>query len=167
MPEGRGSLLNRLFPRQVDNRLDRHRAALWLLGLFIALKLVMSLNSIFNTESVAVGADGFQLQSYGADGAHAVLMLFALSALGQLVLTLIGVAVLVRYRALVPFVYLLLLLDQIGRKLLIQAYAVERSRETPTAVAYVGLALLALLAVGLVLSLWSRAAGDAAPPQAG
>ena len=58
MPERRRSLLARLFPRQADNRFDGHRAALWLLGLFVALKLVVGLNSILDTEAVAAGADG-------------------------------------------------------------------------------------------------------------
>ena len=56
-------MLERLFPRQADNGFEGHRAALWLLGLLIALKLAMSLNSIFNTESVAAGADGIPLAS--------------------------------------------------------------------------------------------------------
>ena len=41
-------MLDRLFPRQADNRFPGHRAALWLLGVYVALKLVMSSNSIFN-----------------------------------------------------------------------------------------------------------------------
>jgi hypothetical protein len=43
------SIIDRLLPRQSDNRPGGYRAALRLLGFLIALKLVISLNSIFNT----------------------------------------------------------------------------------------------------------------------
>lgn len=144
------SVFDSLFPRQIDNRFDGPRPALWLLGLFVALKLAMSANSILNTASVAVGADGFRLESYGADGAAAVLMLFALSAQSQLVLALLALASLVRYRAMVPLVYLLLAVDQGGRRILVQLYDVQRA----SAASYIGFALLAILVAGLALSLF-------------
>jgi hypothetical protein len=145
-------MLERLFPRQADNRFGGLRPALWLLGLLIALKLVMSVNSILNTESVAVGADGIPLASYGAAGARQVLLLFALMALGQLLITSIALITLVRYRALVPLIYLLLLGEQLARRVIAQSYAAPAARMTDVAW-YVNYGLLALLALGLVLSL--------------
>ena len=145
-------MLDRLFPRQADNRFDGHRAALWLLGLLIALKLVVSLNSIFNTESVAAGADGIPLGSFGPAAAREVLTLFALTALGQLVLALIALAVLIRWRALVPFLYLMSLGEQLARRLIVQAHDVARPGSSPIAW-YVTWGVLALLALGLALSL--------------
>ena len=53
-------VLERLLPVRIDNHFRGNRAALWLLGLHVALKLIMSLNSIFNTRSVATGADGLR-----------------------------------------------------------------------------------------------------------
>ena len=145
-------MLDRIFPAQFDNRLEGRRAALWLLGLLLALKLVMSLNSIFNTESIAAGADKFPLASYGADGARAVLMLFALHSLAELMLALVGVVALVRYRAMVPLIFLLLTAEQVARRVIVQGYAVERSAPS-TAGFIINASLLALLVGGLVLSL--------------
>lgn len=145
-------MLERLFPRHIDNTFRGHRAALWLLGLLLALKLLMSVNSILNTESVASGADGFRLASYGADAANAVLMLFALSALSALILTLVGIVVLVGYRAMVPLVFLLLLVEHVARRLIVQAYAVERSA-TSVAVP-LNMILLAVLVAGVALAMW-------------
>jgi hypothetical protein len=150
------TVLQRLFPPKFDERFEGRRAALWLLGLFVALKLVMSVNSIANTESVAAGADGFALASYGGDGAAAVLMLFALGAVDQLILALLGIAALVRYRAMVPFVYLLLLVDQVGRRMVISAHDIERAAGTAAGASYLVYALLALLFAGLALSLLGR-----------
>jgi hypothetical protein len=154
------TIFRRLFPRQFDNRYHGYKAALWLLALFVALKLVVSLNSILNTASVAAGADGFPLESYGTDGARAVLMLFALDAVGQLMLALIGLAALIRYRAMVPFIYLLAVLEQVGRRTVIEGYAIERAGQ-PGGVSYVIFALLALLVLGMILSLLGRAAEEA------
>ncbi|HEX8527108.1 hypothetical protein [Allosphingosinicella sp.] len=145
-------MLHRLFPSHVDNEFGGYRAALWLLGLYVAIKIVMSVNSIFNAESVAVGGDGIPLDSFGPEAARAVLMLFALMSLGQLMLALIALVTLIRWRALVPAVYLLLIAEHLGRRFIVHSYAVARTEATPVG-AYVNYALLALLALGLVLSL--------------
>lgn len=120
MPEGQGTMLNRFFPKQVDNRFEGRRAALWLLGLFIALKLVMSVNSILNTASIATGGDGLPLDSFGPAAARTVLMLFALMSLGQLTLAVIALTTLIRYRAMVPFIYLVLLGEHVARRVIVQ-----------------------------------------------
>lgn len=152
MHEPRSSVPSRLFPRLVGNRFEGHRAALWLLGLFIALKLVMSVNSIFNTASVAQGADGIPLDSFGPAAAREVLTLFALMALGQLMLALVALSVLVRWRALVPFIYLVLLAEQLARRFIAQAHAVAGPPGNP-ALWYVAAAFLTVLTLGLALSL--------------
>ena len=145
-------MLTRLLPAQADNRFEGHRAALWLLGTYLALKLVMSVKSILNTKSVAAGADGIPLDSYSADAAREVLMLFSMMALGQLALALVGVLGLVRYRALVPLVYLLLLGEHLGRRLIAASYSAGAGQAVSTGF-YINLGLTAVLVIGLVLSL--------------
>ncbi|HEX8572205.1 MAG TPA: hypothetical protein VF759_05590 [Allosphingosinicella sp.] len=145
-------LLERLFPKQVDNRFDGHRAALWLLGLLIALKLVISLNSIFNTASVAQGADGIPLDSFAPEAGLEVLRLFAMLALAQLMLALIALAALIRWRALVPFLYLVSLGEQLARRAIAETHDVARASSSPVG-GYVTYGILALLALGLLLSL--------------
>ena len=154
-------MLGRLFPAHLDNRFRGHRAALWLLALFVALKLVMSLNSIFNTAAVAAGADGIPVASFAPAAARAVLMLFALMSLGQLMLALIALASLVRWRSMVPFVYLLLAVEQLARRLIVNGHAVARTDGTPVGW-YVNVAILTLLALGLALSLVSARGRDSA-----
>ena len=146
------TLLNRLFPKQVDNRFDGYRAALWLLGLFVALKLAMGINSILNTASVAGGADGIPLDRYGPAAAREVLMLFALTSLGQLVLALVALTILIRYRTMVPFIYLVLIGEQLARRLIVQSYEVARP-EGAAGGWYINIGLIAVLAIGLLLSL--------------
>jgi hypothetical protein len=149
-------MLQRLFPARIDNRYEGQRLALWLLGIHLALKLVMSVNSIANTASIASGPDGLRLDSYGADGARTVLMLFATNANAGLALALVGVVALLRYRAMVPMVALLLLLEAGGRRLIIESYAIERAGGSNVAFA-INMAMLGLLLGALGLSLWPRA----------
>jgi hypothetical protein len=147
-----------LFPDRFDGRFAGRRAALWLLGLFLALKLVMSVRSVVDPRAVAAGPDAFPLDRYGAEGADAVLMLFALNAYGQLALVLLGALALLRYRAMVPFALLLLILDQAGRRVIVAAHDVERLAGSSGGF-YINLALLLLLLIGLVLSIWPSTRG--------
>lgn len=151
---GIATIFGRLLPRPVSNRFEGYRAALWLLGLYIALKLAMSINSIVNTAAVASGADGIPLDSFGPEAARTVLMLFALMSLGQLTLALVALTILIRYRAMIPFIYLMLLGEALARRLIVRGYEVARA--DGAAGWYVNVALLALLALGLGLSLVHR-----------
>lgn len=146
------NLLYPILPDQVDNRFGGLRAALWVLGLLIFVKLSMSLNSLFNTASVAGGADGIPLASFGPAAARQVLLLFALLALAHLFFALIAFIVLTRYRALVPFIFLVLLAEHIARRLIAQSYAAPGAPMTDVAW-FVNYGLLTLLTLGLVLSL--------------
>lgn len=146
-------MLSRLFPKQVDNRFDGHWAALWFLGAFVALKLIMSIRSVFDTASVVAG-DGIPLESFGPVAAQQVLMLFALMALGQLALALVALAILVRYRALVPLICLLLLAERIASRLVIQSYF-GLDATSPLIVWIMAVILPALLVLALALSLIS------------
>jgi hypothetical protein len=145
-------MLDRLLPRQLDSRFEGHRAALWVLGLYVALKLVMSFNSIFNTVKVAQGADGIPLDSFGPEAAREVVTLFALVGLGQLILALIAALALVRYRAMVPLIYLLMLGEGLARRLIVQGGSAART-DAGSAAFYINVGLLALLTLGFILSL--------------
>lgn len=75
-------------------------------------------------------------------------------------LNLIGLVALFRYRALVPFMFALLLLEHVGRKLIFWALPLGITGTTPGF--FINLAFVALMVVGWVLSLWNR--GDSRSP---
>lgn len=154
--------MNAILPRQAHNNYAGHRAALWLLGLYIALKLAMSFNSIFNTAYVAAGPDAIPLHSFSDEAVREVLSLFALMALGQLALVLIALVVLVRYRTLVPLVTTVLLGEAIARRLIVQSYAVARTDMSSTAFV-INVGLIAVLAAALVLSMRGSKAHEVRP----
>lgn len=146
-------MLERLLPRQADNRYRGHKLALWLLAFVVCLKLTMCLNSIFNGFSVATFADGIPLDTYTPAGAHAVVSFLAAWGVGQLALCVVCIVVLARYRTLVPFMLALLLLEHLSRRLVFTVMPIVRTGAPPAP--YVNLALLTMMVVGLALSVWN------------
>ncbi|HUP62417.1 MAG TPA: hypothetical protein VNA69_18575 [Thermoanaerobaculia bacterium] len=145
-------MLDRLLPPTFDNTYSGHNVALWLFGLLVFMKAAMSLSSIFSGESVASSADGIPLDTYPPAAARTIVSLFALFGLSLLVLCALSVLVLVRYRSMVPLMYVLFLLEHAGRKLILQFLPIVRTGQPPAFA--INLAILALTIIGLALSLW-------------
>jgi hypothetical protein len=144
-------LLDQMLPRTIDNTYEGRKAALWLLALVVLMKAVMSLNSIFNGRYVASRADGIPLDKFTPEGAQAVVSLFAIWGLAHLTICALCVIVLIRYRAMVPLMLALLLLEHLVRRVILWIMPIVRTG-TPPGLA-VNLVLLALMVAGLTLSL--------------
>jgi hypothetical protein len=149
-------MLNRLFPKQFDNSFQGSRLAIWLLIPILLLRAIIGFNSMAFTRSVAMTADGIPLDKFGVDAAQTVIALFALLGLLIFLFALLGVVVLIRYRAMIPFMYLVLLAQQLGNKALLLVYPVVRSGQTTSGSAVV-LVILTLTFLGFVLSLVNTA----------
>jgi hypothetical protein len=147
----------RVFPRVIDNVYRGQWLGLALFVVFVALTLVKSVNSILNTRAVVTGADGIPLDSYGAAGAETVLSLFSLLSVGPLVLALLAVIALVRYRAMIPLLFLAFFTEHAIRRALAALNPIDRPEGAPVGF-YINLALAAILALGFVLSVWTRRA---------
>jgi hypothetical protein len=146
--------LDPLLPRRIDNTYRGHKLALWLFGLLVFLKAAISLNSIFNGYSVAQSADGIPLDTFAPAAAQTVVSLFGLLGVSQLLFCVLGVLVLARYRSMVSSMFALLLLEHLTRRLLLKLVPIVRTGTPPGPV--INLVLLAVMILGLALSLWSR-----------
>jgi hypothetical protein len=147
-------MIGPLLPRTIDNAYLGHKAALWLFVVLVLLKLGMSLNCVFNGYSVATEADGLPLHSYPPAAARTIVSLFSVWGLGQLVISLLCILVLARYRSMIPLMFTLLLLEHLGRRLILLLMPIERIGTPPAHV--VNLVIGGLMIVGLALSLWTR-----------
>lgn len=146
-------MLDRLLPERADNSYRGHRLAPWLFGALVLLKTVIGVNSILLGHRVASSADGIPLDSFPAAAAGTVISLFALLGLGRLVMSVLCVLVLFRYRALIPLIFTLQLLEHLGSRLIHHFLPIATTgRPVGSVVTQV---LLALMVAGLVLSLWS------------
>lgn len=148
-------MFNQILPRSIDNTYRGHVLALWFFVPILILKTGIALGSLFNGRAAAQSADGIPLDSFGIRGAETVVTLFAIWGLSQLMFSVLGVLALVRYRAMIPFLFLLFLVEHVARRWILLAQPVARTGTPPGL--YINLVLLALLIVGLALSLRSRA----------
>jgi hypothetical protein len=147
-------LTDRLLPQRVDNTYRGYKLALWLFGAVVFMKLAMSLNSIFNGYVVASSADGIPLGTFPFTAAQTVVALFAIWGLAHLMICLLCILVLVRYRSMVPLMLALLLLEHLSRKLILQFLPIVTTGTPPGF--FINVVLLALMVLGLVLSLRSQ-----------
>jgi hypothetical protein len=148
-------MLDRIFLRQFDNAYRGHRLAIWLLVLVVLVKAAQGANAVINPHLVMTTADGIPVDSFNAAGAEAAIALFALLGLYILILPLVSAVVLIRYRTMIPFMYLMLLIVQVGSLGLRFAHPIARSgayHAMPIRM-YVNLGLLAMMVIGFVLSL--------------
>jgi hypothetical protein len=144
-------MLNRLLPRTADNDYRGYKPALWLFAAVVIMKSVMSLNFIVNGRRVATFADGIPLDTFTPAGAQTVIALFAIWAFAQLVICALSLAILLRYRALVPLMFAFLAAEHLGRKLILQILPIARTGTPPASL--INGVLLAVMVVGLALSL--------------
>jgi hypothetical protein len=147
-------MFSRLLPPRGDNAYRGHKLAPWLFGLLLLMKSVISVRSIFDGEAVARTADGIDLDAFTPAGARAVVSLMGLLGISQLTFCLLGVVVLARYRALIPLLFALLLLSHLSGRLFMRLMPIVRTGNPPGPL--VNLLLLAVITVGLALSLWRR-----------
>lgn len=153
-------MLDRILPRHADNTYRGFRLALWLFALLVLMKLAMSVNSIFNGRGVATSADGIPLDTFTPAGAQAVVSLFASWGLAHLTIGLLCIVVLIRYRALVPLMFALVLLEHLSRRLISYYMPIARTGSPPAPI--VNVVLFTLEIAGLALSL-----GGPAKPRTG
>jgi hypothetical protein len=147
-------MFDNMLPQSIDNKYRGYKVALWLFGLVVGVRIIQSVLVIFNGYSTARDADGIPLDTYTPAGAQAVVALFAQGALSRLLISLLCVLVLVRYRSAIPFMFVLLLLNQLGGLLIFQFVPLVRVGTPPGPI--VNLTMVVLMIIGLVLSLQSR-----------
>ena len=163
-------MLNRIFPKQFDNNYQGNKLAIWLLVPIVLMKLVMGagaagLNPWVSNRFIATNADGFPLDTFGVEAASVVMFLFASWGLALLVLNLLGIVVLIRYRAMIPLMYVLLSIEQFGRKGISLVSPIVKAVETG-GISFgflINSGLMAALVIGLVMSLWNKSGSPSRP----
>lgn len=153
-------MLARLLPPSLDNAHRGHKLALWLFGLFIAVQLIISMNTIFNGRTVVSSADGVPVDRYPAAAGATIVSFFALLGLARLTVTLLCILALVRYRAMIPLLCTPLLLQHGARLLILRVLPIDRGPAPPGS--FITLALAGLLVAVLALSLWHAPRSSAA-----
>ncbi len=150
----RTTILDRLFPRRIDNTYRGYRIALVLFGLVVAVRALQSVMIIVNGHSIAQSADGIPLETYPVAAAQTILAIFAISSLNRLIISLICGVVLVRYRSAVPLMFVVLALSYLGSQIILRFVPIVTAGTPPGPI--MNMVMFGLVIIGLALSLFER-----------
>jgi hypothetical protein len=145
-------MFSKLLPQLVDNTYSGRKLALWLFAVVVAVKILQCVLVMFNGGYVLRGADGIPLDTYTPAGAQAVVSAWALASLNRLVICLLCVLVLVRYRSLIALMFSVLAVQYLASEVIHRVIPVVRTGTPPAPL--VNFMLFVLTIVGLLLSVW-------------
>lgn len=143
--------LRRLLPNMITNEFDGFRISIFVFALLTAMILVRSCIHIFAVDGGAQSIATIPLDTFSDSGAASVVSLFALWGQSQLLLALVFVVVLVRYRSLIPLCYALLVLEWGGRFAIGFYKPIETLETAPGEAANLPIAIICLIMLALSL----------------
>ncbi|MFC2046086.1 hypothetical protein ACFLTC_01010, partial [Chloroflexota bacterium] len=111
-------MLEKMLPKQLDNEYKGSPISKWVFAFITIVTIVRSLIHMFAPDGGAQSIATIPLDSFTSNGAAAVILIFSLWGLSQLLLGCVYVVVLWRYQALIPFMYLLLIIEYAMRIIL-------------------------------------------------
>lgn len=145
----------KMFPKQLNNDYGGSLIAKWVFVLLTAVTLVRSLIHMFSPDGGAQSIATIPLDSFTSDGASAVILIFSLWGLSQFLIGIIYTVVLWRYQALIPFMYLLIIVEYTMRIVLGVLKPIETVGTAPGAVG--NFIIVPFAVIMLFLSLRDRA----------
>jgi len=145
-------MLDRLFPRQLTNDYQGHPLAKWVFIGIAILTIARSLIHVFAPDGGAQSIATIPLDTFSANAAATVILIFSLWGLSQLLIGLIYVVVIWRYQMLIPFMYLLLVVEYGMRIVLGLIKPIETTGTAPGGVGNYLILPLALAMLFLSLS---------------
>jgi hypothetical protein len=147
-------VFSKLLPQCVDNTYRGHQLALWVFAVIVAVKILQCVLVMFNGGYVLRGADGIPLDTYTPAGAQAVVSVWALASLNRLVICLLCVLVLVRYRRLITLMFAVLAVQYLASEVILRVIPIVRTGTPPGP--RVNFILFVLTIVGLSLSVLEK-----------
>ncbi len=105
----------RVFPKQLDNSFRGNRIAVIVFALITVFTLARSCIHIFAPDGGASTIAGINTS---VEGGSNVISMFAFWGLAQLLMGLVYLAVFFRYKSLIPFMYMLIIIEYSGRVLI-------------------------------------------------
>jgi hypothetical protein len=148
-------MLGRIFPRQFDNQYRGHWLGLLLFVLVLVVKSLQGIESIIQTEQTMIRADGIPLATFSPVASQEAILMFALLGMYLLVIPVQSIVVLVRYRSMVPFMLLMLIVIQLGVRTihLFRPDSAALTDSGPPIGFYVNLGILGVTIIAFALSL--------------
>jgi hypothetical protein len=153
-------MLNILLPPVIDRTFRGQWLGFWLLAPVLFVKLAIGAMSIVSPER-AHSADAIDVSSFSEAALREAMTSTALLGLVHVFIGLMGVLAMVRYRAMVPLIYVWLLAEFLARRLVLALYPIDREAGVSSG-SIINMVLLSLMVLGLALSVWPRRAAPRA-----
>ena len=147
-------MIDRLLPSRIDNKYRGHRLALWLFVPITLQKFGVSLTHLLKADGGAQSISTIPLDTYPPSAAQNIIGLFARLGLEQLLLASLLVLVFVRYRAMLPLMYALIVTQYVGSRIVSDVKPLVLAGSSGARTPALVIALLSV--IGLVLSLIGR-----------
>lgn len=128
-------MLERLFPKNLNNDYSGHALAKWIFYFIVILTIIRSLIHMFAPDSGAQSIATIPLNTFTSNGAASVVLMLALWGSSQLMMAFVYLVVIWRYRSFIPFMYLLLFLEYSFRMLLMHIKPIHITGTAPGHVA--------------------------------
>ena len=119
--------LKMIFPEQIDNNFSGHIIAQHIFIFLTLLTLARSLVHMFFTDGGAGSIASFDISVQGGSN---IVSIFYLWGLSQLIIGIIYILVILRYKSLIPLMYILFVFEYVGR-LLVTYYKPLETLATP------------------------------------
>lgn len=144
-------MLNTIFPKKITNDYQGKPIAKWVFCVITLVTIVRSMIHVIATDGGAQSIATIPLYDYSKAAAATVILMFSLWGLSQLLMGIVYVIVLWRYQALIPFMYVLLIIEYGMRILLGLLKPIETAGTAPGGIG--NFIFLPLAILMLVLSL--------------
>jgi hypothetical protein len=95
-----------IFPKQINNTYTGHPIALYTFYIIIFITIVRSLIHILAPDGGAQSIATIPLDTYSVESANTVIFMFGLWGISQLLLGIVFLIITIRYKALIPLMYL-------------------------------------------------------------
>ena len=139
-----------LLPAKIDNIIRGTKIPFYIFAIYALVSAARSCIHLLSADGGAGTIAGMDLSVAGADG---IIFAFALWGSSQLLFAIIQLLVVLRYRSLVPFMWLMLALEVLLRELVGKMKPITFAHTPPGAIGNQIMLPLAVLMLGL--SLWS------------
>ena len=107
-----------IFPKQINNTYTGHPIALYTFYIIIFITIVRSLIHILVPDGGAQSIAPIPLDTYSVESANTVIFMFGLWGISQLLLGILFLIIAIRYKALIPLMYLFIFTEYTLRLIL-------------------------------------------------
>ena len=144
-------IINSLLPPIIDNTYQGKAISLIVFIPLTMVTVARSLIHIFSKDGGAQSIATIPLTSYSFEASQAVIKMFALWGLSQLLLAMVFLITILKYRSLLPLMYLIVFIEYIGRHIIMTLLPIETLGNAPGSIINLIIAPIAFILMLLAM----------------